>query len=307
MIARYRKRRKIYFVLLLVCICMMSIGFSAFSSELTISSNAIVKPDSSAFKVLFSSSGSSFLTNKVNGTVTGDAKAGSASIDNTGDVPTIKDLTATFTGPGQSVKYEFYAYNAGAYNAYLTGIKFNNVDGGSSSKVCTAIDSSSVTSSLLEAACNDINVSIDVGTTTSVMSSTSGITGHSLGKGLYEKIVVTISYTDNSNLADGDFKVEFGDIGLTYSTVDAAANLISFTVDGKKYYAEPKEENYTSWADWLESGYNTDGFYEYLPQTGTGMTSGFATGGYIYTGDDKKVSGQYAGDTIDDGSEFFTE
>ena len=302
MIARYRKRRKIYFVLLLVCICMMSVGFSAFSSELIISSNAIVKPDSSAFKVLFSSSGSSFLTNKVNGTVTGDAKAGSASIANTGDIPTIKDLTATFTGAGQSVSYIFYAYNAGAYDAYLTNIKFNNVDGESSSKVCTAIDSSSVTSSLLEAACNDINVSVDVGTTTSVMSSTNVILGHSLGKGLYEKIVVTISYTDNSNLSDGDFKVEFGDIGLTYSTVDAAANLISFTVDGKKYYAEPEEEDCITWDEWLESGYNTDGFYEYQP-----TMTGFTSGGYIYTGDGKKVSGQYAGDIIEDGFEFFTE
>ena len=256
MIARYRKRRKIYFVLLLVCICMMSVGFSAFSSELTISSNAIVKPDSSAFKVLFSSSGSSFLTDKVNGTVTGDAKAGSASIDNTGDVPIIKDLTATFTGPGQSVKYEFYAYNAGAYNAYLTGIKFNNVDGESSSKVCTAIDSSSVTSSLLEAACNDINVSVDVGATTSVMGSTSEIFGHTLGKGLYEKIVVTISYTDNSNLADGDFKVEFGDIGLTYSTVDAF-ELISFMVIDETYYAI---EDMT-WGEWIDSDYNTNDFF----------------------------------------------
>ena len=255
MIARYRKRRKIYFVLLLVCICMMSVGFSAFSSELIISSNAIVKPDSSAFKVLFSSSGSSFLTNKVNGTVTGDAKAGSASIANTGDIPTIKDLTATFTGAGQSVSYIFYAYNAGAYDAYLTNIKFNNVDGESSSKVCTAIDSSSVTSSLLEAACNDINVSVDVGTETSVMGSTNGITGHVLGKGVYEEIVVTISYADNSNLADGDFKVEFGDIGLTYSTVEGIS-LINFYINNTSYSAE---EGMT-WREFISSSYNTGNF-----------------------------------------------
>ena len=284
MIARYRKRRKIYFVLLLVCICMMSVGFSAFSSELTISSNAIVKPDSSAFKVLFSSSGSSFLTNKVNGTVTGDATAGSASIDNTGDVPTIKDLTATFTGPGQSVKYEFYAYNSGAYNAYLTGIKFNNVDGGSSSKVCTAIDSSSVTSSLLTAACNDINVSVDVGATTSVMGSTSEIFGHTLGKGLYEKIVVTISYTDNSNLADGDFKVEFGDIGLTYSTVEGIS-LINFYINNTSYSAE---EGMT-WREFISSSYNTGNFV-------------YDDGGYVTTGEGgcPICIGDYVGFDIDD-------
>ena len=223
MIARYRKRRNIYFVLLLVCICMMSVGFSAFSSELNISSSAIVKPDSSAFKVLFSSSGSSFLTNKVNGTVTWDATAGSSSIDNTGDVPTIKDLTATFTGPGQSVKYEFYAYNSGAYNAYLTGIKFNNVDGGSSSKVCTAIDSSSVTETLMNNACNDISVTVDIGDN-SVTNSTSMISCNSLDKNAFKKVTVTIKYEDNGNSSDGDFKVEFGDIKFTYSTVDTVSN-----------------------------------------------------------------------------------
>ena len=53
MIGRYRIRRKIYFVLLLVCIGLMSVGFAAFSSTLTISSNAIVKPDAGAFKVFF--------------------------------------------------------------------------------------------------------------------------------------------------------------------------------------------------------------------------------------------------------------
>ena len=258
MIARYRRNRKIYFVLLLICICTMSIGFAAFSSTLTISSNAIVKPDAGAFKVFFSSSGTSFLTNKINGTVVGDAVAGSATINNDGDSPLISNLTATFTGAGQSVKYTFYVYNAGAYDAYLTDIKFNNVDGKSSSKVCTAIDSGSVTNSLMESACNDINVTIDVGTATSVMGTTNGITNHSLGKGIYEKIVVTISYADNSNLADGDFRVEFGDIGLTYSTVDSQdTNLISFSIDGVGYYAEDG----MNWQQWVGSQYNSDGWF----------------------------------------------
>ena len=241
MITRYRKKRKIYFVLLLLCICAMSVGFSAFSAELNISSSAVVSPDSSTFKVLFSSSGTSFLTNKISGSVTGDATGGGATIDNSGDSPKISDLTATFTGPGQSVKYEFYAYNAGAYTAYLTGIRFNNVDGGSSSKVCTAIDSSSVSDNLMESACEDINVVVDVGTETSVMSSTIGIKGHTLLKGAYEKVVVTITYSSGGSLSDGDFKVEFGDVVLTYSTVDSVskgssgATLDTFDPPGPEY------------------------------------------------------------------------
>lgn len=209
MIKRHKSRRILTFVLLVIAICFMSIGYAAFSNELTISSSAIVKPDSGDFKVVFSSSDTSYLTNKITGVATGDATGGRASIDNTGDVATISDLTASFTGAGESVTYEFYAYNIGAYVAYLREVKFNNVSGESSNKVCSAIDSSSVTSSLLESACNDISVSIKVGDVT-FGGSDSDIEGHSLGKSAYEKIVVTITYSSNGNTADGDFKVEFG-------------------------------------------------------------------------------------------------
>ena len=220
MIKRYKRKRNITFVALVVAICIMSIGFAAFSSELNISSNAIVSPNASDFKVVFSSSGTSYLTNKISGVGTGSATGGYASIDNSGDTPIISDLTASFTGPGETVTYEFYVYNIGAYVAYLREVKFNNVNGESSNKVCSAIDSSSVTNSLLESACNDISVSISVGNDT-FGGSNSNIYNHGLNKSSYEKVVVTISYASNDNRSDGDFKVEFGDIGLTYSTVAA--------------------------------------------------------------------------------------
>ena len=213
-------------------------------------------------KFFFSSSATSFKDGYVTWNFTGDAVGGNATIYNDDEMPIIKDLTATFTGAGQSVSYIFYAYNAGAYDAYLTNIKFNNVDGESSSKVCTAIDSSSVTSSLLEATCNDINVSIDVGATTTVMGSTNDISGHILGRGIFEEIVVTISYADNSNLADGDFKVEFGDIGLTYSTVDNGLGLINFSYNGENMdYDNLVAEEGMTWGEWVESDYNTVGAF----------------------------------------------
>lgn len=253
MITRYRRKRKYMLFVLMLGVLTMSIGFSAFSSELVIASSASVKPDSSAFRVVFSSSGTQLLTNKITGTATGNAKAGSATIENGGDTPRISDLTATFTGPGETVKYEFYVYNSGAYVAYLRDIVFKNVDGESSSKVCTAIDSSSVTDSLMQSACNDIRVSIDVGSTTSVLGTTNNIRGRSLNKGVYEKVVVTISYINNENRADGDFKVEFGDIGLTYSTVDSS-NLITFSINGINYQAEVG----MTWGEFVDSSYNID-------------------------------------------------
>lgn len=224
MIRRYRKRRFYLFFTLIICVISMSIGFSAFSSELSISSSAIVRPDSGSFKVLFSSSGTEYLTDKINGVVVdGDASGGQATIDNTGDSSKISDLTATFTDQNQSVKYEFYAYNAGAYNAYLTDIIFKNVSGEGSNKLCTAIGSAS--EALVQDACNDINVSVDVESNISVMGSTNGIKNHILAKGTYEKVVVTISYASGDNLADGDFRVEFGDIELTYSSVNPDSSI----------------------------------------------------------------------------------
>ena len=223
MITRYRRNRNLLLFILVGAVLFMSVGFAAFSSELTISSSAIVKPDASAFRVVFSSSGTQYLTNDVSGSRTGDATAGKAVIANDGDSPTIKNLTATFTGPGESVKYEFYVYNSGAYIAYLTDIKFNNVDGESLPKVCTAIDSSSVTETLMNNACNDISVTVDIGDN-SVTNSTSMISGNSLDKNAFKKVTVTIKYEDNGNSSDGDFKVEFGDIKFTYSTVDTVSN-----------------------------------------------------------------------------------
>ena len=253
MITRYRRKRKYLLLILMLGVLTMSIGFSAFSSELVIASSASVKPDSSAFRVVFSSSGTQLLTNKVNGTATGDAKAGSATIENGGDTPRISDLTATFSGPGETVKYEFYVYNSGAYVAYLRDITFKNVSGKSSSKVCSAIDAGSSSNELIDEACNAINISVDVGSTVSVMSSTSGISNRSLNKGVFEKVIVTISYSSSGTRADGDFIVEFGDIGLTYSTVDSS-NLITFSINGINYQAEVG----MTWGEFVDSSYNID-------------------------------------------------
>ena len=259
MITRYRRNRNLLLIILVIAVSFMTVGFAAFSSELTISSSAIVKPDASAFRVVFSSSGTQYLTNDVSGSVTGDATAGKAVIANDGDSPTIKNLTATFTGPGESVKYEFYVYNSGAYVAYLTDIKFNNVDGESLPKVCTAIDATSVTDSLMNSACNDISVTVDIGNN-SVTNSTSMISGNSLDKNAFKKVTVTIKYEDNGNRSDGDFKVEFGDIKFTYSTVDTVSSLINFQfqLSNGDIYDLIAEDGMT-WGEWVVSEYNNVG------------------------------------------------
>ena len=215
-----KKRQKIItIVVLIVTIIGMSIGFSAFSSTISISSSASVKPSASDFHVKFSSSESAVVTNQVTPNVSG-ATGEKATIDNSGTTPKITGLKANFTAPGQSVTYTFYVHNTGDYVAYLKNITFSNVSGKSSHKVCTKTDTTA-TDSLVSAACNAITITAKVGSTT-FDKTTSSITSHSLAANTgKETVVVTITYATGGSKADGDFSVAFGDINLEYRSTDA--------------------------------------------------------------------------------------
>ena len=142
---------------------------------------------------------------------------GVGNINNTSN-PTVSGLSATFKEPGQKVTYTFYARNVGEYVAYLNSINFNNVASGSTPKKCTAGDGS--TDALVQAACDDITLSVKVGSESETTGSLSSISGHSLAKNASEEIIVEIEYNAGGDRADGDFTVEFGDITLVYSSVD---------------------------------------------------------------------------------------
>lgn len=215
-----RNSRVIAVIALVVGVLGLSLGFAAFTSTLTISSNAEVKPAGTTFNVDFSSAETSVVTDAIVPTVSGTgASATNAEIDNSGE-PTITKLGATFTAPGQSATYEFYAHNAGEFVAYLNSIAFENVQDASTPKVCTP--KTGTTDSYVTAACEDINVSVKVGDEAVTYGTQTGITGHTLAKGAGEKIIVTIAYEEKENqtLVDGDFSVSFGNIVLDYSSVD---------------------------------------------------------------------------------------
>ena len=243
--------------ILLVAVVGLSIGFAAFSNILTISSGATVTPNASTFNVDFSSSATSVVTNNITPTLSG-ATGTAATIDNTTD-PTIENLNATFTAPGQSVTYTFYAYNAGEYEAFLTNINYLNVEGEELNKVCTP--AAGTTAALVTAACDDISVTVKADTITATGTQT--VSGKSLAKGASHKIEVTIAYAENGDRADGDFTVAFGDISLTYKTVDQSANLITFNIffeDGSPSITFQAEEGMT-WGEFIESDYNTDNIF----------------------------------------------
>lgn len=208
--------RIIAIVSLCVAIVGLSVGFAAFSNRLNISTSATVTPNPEDFDVNFSSQNTSETDGIVTGVATNNATATNATIDNTTS-PTITGLAVNFTEPGQKATYSFYAHNAGKYIAYLNAVTYSNVSGKSAFKVCTP--GAETDETMVEAACNGINVSVKVGTDT-YTGSVDTISKHSLAIDAYEPIEVTVEYASSAARADGDFSVEFGDIVLTYASVD---------------------------------------------------------------------------------------
>jgi len=205
-------------LILAVGVVTLSIGFAAFSNVLTIKQSATVTPDESSFDVDFSSSETSVETNEIIPVLTpASLQSTNATIDNSSD-PTISNLSVTFTEPGQKVVYTFYAYNNGELDAYLKSIIYANVLGNTSNKVCTAL--TGTTDAYVQSACDGIVVKTKVGDENETTSGTASITNHLLSKKTSELITISIEYLANSERADGDFTVSFGDISLNYSSVD---------------------------------------------------------------------------------------
>ena len=202
---------------LVVGVVGVSIGFSAFSNALKIQSSATVTPDKDTLNVDFSSSDQSVEANEITPVVTGSIQATNAIINNTSD-PTISNLSATFTEPGQTATYSFYAYNAGELTAYLKSIIYGNATGETATKVCKAKEET--TDELVQKACNGISLKVKVGSEAETASGLGSISGHSLAKTKAEAITVTLEYAAGAERADGDFTVSFGDVTLNYSSVD---------------------------------------------------------------------------------------
>ncbi len=213
-----RKIQIIAIVALVIGIVGLSIGFAAFSSVLNIQTSANVKPDSSTLNVDFSTAEDKMEIAEIIPTATPNSLVTTNGvIDNSGD-PTISKLSATFTEPGQSVVYKFYAYNAGELNAYLKSIVFSNVTDQNTTKICTA--GQGTTDALVQKACDKISVKIKVGNELETTTGKASITGHALSKGNGELVTVTLEYEAGADRADGDFTVAFGNITLNYSSVD---------------------------------------------------------------------------------------
>ena len=215
-----RRNQSVTIAALIIAIVGLSIGFAAFSNTLTIRSSATLNPDSSTFRVVFSKSSSAEVVGEEHSVAPNNNTYGDgATIDNaTQGESILKDLHAKFTEPNQTVKYNLYVYNAGSYQAQLTGITFKNVTGESAFKKCTATTKQDTTQmatqSLVNSACEGISISVKVGNKVARPGDES-LNYQILDSHTSLPVEVTITYAEGSAYADGDFEVEFGDIEIT--------------------------------------------------------------------------------------------
>ena len=205
-----RNRKKLVIYMLMFSIASLSIGFAAFSATLNISSSASVTPNSDTFGVKFSVSANELTVSPVAPSGATANVAATNGVINNSTTPTISNLSATFTSPGQYVMYTFYAMNVGEYTAYLNSVNFLG------EKVCTS--ESGNANELVQSACEGVTIFTTIATG-SYMDTTS-ITGHSLAPNSSDRIQVVINYESDAERADESFTFKFPNIALVYSTVD---------------------------------------------------------------------------------------
>lgn len=210
-----RDSKLIAIVALLVAVLGLSIGFAAFSSVLTINASANVSP-TNGFAVKFSSVNNSVLKEAIKAQVAGEGTVTATDATITDDT-TISNLSATFTDPGQSATYTFYAYNAGQYKAFLKSVVMDE-------KTCAKTKDSEATDVLVEEACEGIVLSVEVGGKGPFITSQATIDGYQgLDKQSADTVTVKIEYLSDAARADGDFSVNFGNVTLNYSSVGSAS------------------------------------------------------------------------------------
>ena len=232
---------------LVVAVVGLSLGFAAFTSTLTISPAATVVPEDNMY-VIFSNQNGAPSSTTIGGTMN-DAMssartrllaenvtapnlpaAADAVIDNATNkkAPKITNLSATFTAPGQSVTYNFFAYNEMSYQTFLRTITFDtskyecSPDPGTDSTTATNV-------------CKAITVSVSVGTTGSVATaniagdgsvtknqfSAPANTPHTLGATSGEPVSVVISYPSGAAQTNGSVSVTLPDVQVGYSSVSS--------------------------------------------------------------------------------------
>ena len=146
------------------------------------------------------------------------------------DRTTISGLEANFSNKDQRFGYRFFIYNASEYDAYLKSVDFLNYLGVDTNKVCTAMEGTN--QAMVDAACEDIHFGLNIEGELVIDKSRNNFTTVKISKGDYIWVDIGIGYAGeelnefygleggNSLLPNGDFKVNFGDIKMNFSSLE---------------------------------------------------------------------------------------
>ena len=200
------RRNSNIFVLgaILLVVLSLTIGFAAFSTVLRIASGARILPPEKEWNVVFSSSNESYQTKPVVPTKSSNAVTALDGVINNTENPTISNLEATFSDPGQTVTYDFYVYNMGRTDAFINSIVFEG------EKECAGVNG--VTGENTQAACDAISISVTVGDVT-VTNTTSNMQ-QALAKKEFKPVRVVLSYAEDGSYPDESFDVVFPNLAI---------------------------------------------------------------------------------------------
>ncbi len=215
-----RDSKVIAIIALVIAVVGLSVGFAAFTAQLTITPTAEVKADSSKFNVEFSNTESKIEEGQqtVTGTITneeaGQSNAGTATITAT----TMVNANAKITKDNQEITYEWYVVNNGEMDAYLTSIDFAN-----DSLACAATGDGMATANteLINTACKTITVTLTVDDA-DYTGDQASISGKKLAAGESKTVKLSIKAGEGTTLTDNDYSVTVGAITLNYSSKDNA-------------------------------------------------------------------------------------
>lgn len=222
-------------VALVVAVIGLSLGFAAFSTQLSITSEANVTTGNN-WNVGFGTTSSAIVSTSTTQAATGT---------NTGVLNVTKftlsqntNATLNFTDT-KSVVYDLFIVNQGGATAYLDNVTFSN-------PIVTCTNASATASSLIEGQagagtyttggntttltpeqCNSLfGVTLRIGSTAQddYISTTTGITNKSIAAGDSVPVKLTIAYKDDSTAQalaatlDGDIVVTVGTITVGYKS-----------------------------------------------------------------------------------------
>ena len=219
-------------VALVIAIAGMTLGFAAFSTTLSISSSAIVTPNSDDFKIkVYGFKDATVITDSIERwqfsdgdlsdsygvAIENDAIGMNASIDN--NLHIISNLKVLFENKPGNVVYAFVIKNEGKYDAYLDLSNMVSEDGGYLlAKILknTCTSDGDATASLVEKACKGINATVGIIDQTTGDGKFITSDHYLVPAGGIDVLALNIDYS--GPYADGPFEVEFEDFQLKFST-----------------------------------------------------------------------------------------